>query len=99
MIATKGSAMASRTCAADITTVLGSPVIKYLPGISSLGSLGPGYAEPSVTLTSAVRSRASNSFAEGDDRLIELVAADLIDCAVTMPPSEITATSVVPPPM
>ena len=37
---------------------------------------------------------------EGDDRLVELVSsnADRLE-KVTMPPSEITATSVVPPPM
>ena len=72
------------------------------PRISASGSSGSGNAEPRVILTSsAVRSpsiREYSFFIHATIAWSRSSPAVRIERLVTMPPSEMTATSVVPPP-
>ena len=72
------------------------------PRTSASGSLGSGNAEPRVILiSSAVRSpsiRVYSFFIQATIAWSMSSPAVRIDRLVTMPPREITATSVVPPP-
>ena len=81
---------------------MGSPVIMSRPRISASGSRVIGNAEPRVILTSsAVRSpsiRECSFFIHAMSAWSRSSPAVRIDRLVTMPPSEMTATSVVPPP-
>ncbi|CAB4722184.1 unannotated protein [freshwater metagenome] len=101
-IACSGSSSAWRTSALDTTTVRGSPETMSRPRISASGSCGSGNAEPSVTLTSsAVRSpsmREYSFFIQATIAASRSSPAVRMERLVTMPPSEMTATSVVPPP-
>src|SRR6266568_4743658 len=98
-----GTAIALRNSSPAIVTLRGKPVPISRPRISA--RLGPatGNAEPTAILSSsAVRSPISNPNWE---RMCSTIASSsalpatrrLVDA--TMPPSAITATSVVPPPM
>ena len=83
--------------------VLGRPVTESRPRISACSSSSSGHAEPRAIFTSsAVRSPSASEYSF----LMKLMMASSssspptrTDWLVTMPPSEMTATSVVPPPM
>jgi hypothetical protein len=72
------------------------------PRISACGSSGAGKADPIAILISSRCARQHERVLlldVRDDRLSSSSPPVRIDWLVTMPPSEITATSVVPPPM
>ena len=102
-IAPTGSSIALRISSAVTTIVFGRPLTRSRPRISACGSSGLGKAEPISTLiSSAVRSPSSREYSF----LTYAMTAWSISsppvrmlCEVTIPPSEMTATSVVPPPM
>lgn len=108
MIASTGSSRAARMSRASSRSVWGMPPTFSRPrtvkvALSSSGRSGTGHAEPMAILTSsAVRSPMSR---ECSLRTHSVIAASIrspatrSDCEVTMPPSEMTATSEVPPPM
>ena len=94
---------ASRTWALDISTVFGSPVMRSRPRTRNERSRGIGKAEPmAILMSSAVRSPISRPMVR---RTYCTMASSIsspptrTDVAATTPPSEMTATSVVPPPM
>ena len=102
-IAVTDSSNAARTSSLVTTWVRGNPVTMSRPPTSAVSSSASGHAEPSWSFTSsAVFSPISrpNSFLN-----IATIAsfnsspATRAECAVTIPPIEITATSVVPPPI
>ncbi len=103
MIALTGSSTARRISAAETTMVLGSPETRSRPRISACGSSGTGNAEPTaILIPSAVRSPSSSAYSFLTYWMIALSSsspATRTDWAATMPPREMTATSVVPPPM
>ena len=72
------------------------------PRTSASGSCGSGKAEPRVILiSSAVRSPSIREYSFFIHAMIDWSRSSpavRIDRLVTMPPSEMTATSVVPPP-
>ena len=80
----------------------GSPETRSRPRISADGSCDIGNAEPRVILTSsAVRSpsiRECSFFIQVTIAWSSSSPAVRTDSEVTMPPREMTATSVVPPP-
>ena len=102
-IAVTGSSRAFRISSDETTIVLGNPVEISRPRISASGSSRNGYAEPiAIFISSAVRSPSISEYS----RLIQLMIAwsnssppTRIEPAETIPPIEITATSVVPPPI
>lgn len=108
MIASTGSSRAERTSGAVSSSVLGMPPTFSRPRtvkvrVSSSGRSGTGHAEPMPILTSsAVRSPMSSACSL---RTWSMIAASSRspptrrDWEVTIPPSEMTATSEVPPPM
>ena len=83
-------------------TVFGKPETMSRPRISASGSSGSGKADPRVIFTSsAVRSpsmREYSFFIHATIAWSRSSPAVRMDRLVTMPPREITATSVVPPP-
>jgi hypothetical protein len=97
-----GSSSACRTSADDTVTLRGSPDTRSRPRTSASGSSANGNADPKVIFTSsAVRSPSMSEYSF----FIQLTMAwsrsspaVRIDRLVTTPPSEMTATSVVPPP-
>ena len=102
MMSCSGSSIACRISTLDTTIVLGSPVTMSRPRISASGSLVRGKAVPRVILiSSAVRSP---SIRECSFFIHAMIAWSMSSPAertlrlVTMPPREMTATSVVPPP-
>jgi hypothetical protein len=103
MIALTGSSIAFRTSSAEMWIVLGNPVTRSRPLISAIISSGVGNAEPiAIFRASAVRSPRTieNSFfAYAMMASSSSSPPTRTDVAVTMPPIEITATSLVPPPM
>ena len=83
--------------------VFGNPDIRSRPRTSALNSSSTGYAEPIASLiSSAVRSPIAMPYSR---RTYAWTAASMSNeptrtaSSATTPPSEITATSVVPPPM
>src|SRR3954451_7479800 len=103
MICVTGSSSACRTSSLERITVFGSPVSMSRPRTSACTSSFSGCAEPTSSLiSSAVCWPISSLYS----RLMWLMIASSIsspptrsDCETTIPPSEMTATSVVPPPM
>src|SRR5258708_3461845 len=97
-----GSAIACRTSSAQITMVVGKPLTRSRPRISACGSAGDGQAEPTaILISSAVRSPSRSEYSFLANTMIAWSISSpptRTDCEVTIPPSEITATSVVPPP-
>ena len=97
-----GPWIACRTSSAQITMVFGKPLTRSRSRISACGSPGDGQADPTaILISSAVRSPSMSEYSF----LAKTMSAWSIsspparmDWQVTMPPSEITATSVVPPP-
>ena len=94
---------ASRTCAVDISTVFGSPVMRSRPRTTNDLSSTRGKAEPiAILMSSAVLSPIRSPIVR---RTYCTIASSIsspptrADVAATTPPSEMTATSVVPPPM
>src|ERR1022692_964469 len=98
-----GSSIARRTSSAEISVVFGSPLTRSLPRISARGSSAEGNAEPiAILISSAVRSPSMSEYSFLPKVMIAWSISSppmRIDCEVTIPPREITATSVVPPPM
>ena len=98
-----GTSMALRISSLATTMVLGRPETRSRPRISACGSSGIGNAEPiNILISSAVRSPSNSEYSFLMYSIIAKSSASpptRMDFAVTMPPSEITATSVVPPPM
>ncbi len=94
--------MAARSSTAETATVRGRPVTRSRPRMSAVGSSVEGNAEARVILTSsAVRSpsiRECSFFIQVTIAASIASPAVRIESDVTMPPSEMTATSVVPPP-
>ena len=97
------SSRAARTSSLVITCARGRPVVMSRPPTSAVNSSASGHADPSCNFTSsAVFSPISS---ENSLRNMATMAsfnsspATRAECAVTIPPMEITATSVVPPPM
>jgi hypothetical protein len=94
--------MASRTSSVVVTIVLGSPVMRSRPRISACSSSSSGHAEPRAIFTSsAVRwpmARPYSFFTKLTMARSTSSPATRIDWLVTMPPKEMTATSLVPPP-
>ena len=80
MIRLTGSSIARRTSAAEITMVLGRPLTRSRPRISACGSSvgGEGRADRHLDLLGGPLAEHQRVLllAEGDDRLVELVAAD-----------------------
>ena len=103
MIAATGSSIARRMSSVEVTTIFGSPVTRSRPRISACSSSSSSQAEPIVILiSSAVRSPIARLYSFLTKLMIASSSSSpaiRIDWLVTMPPSEITATSVVPPPM
>ena len=103
MIACTGSSMARRISSAVTTMVRGKPLTKSRPRISACGSSGSGKADPiAILISSAVRSPSIKEYSFFTNAMIALSSSSpptRIDKLVTMPPSEITATSEVPPPI
>ena len=99
----RGSERASRTSFEEMLTFSGSPLIRFRPLICMISSRSTGYAEPiCILMLSAVRSPMSRLYRF----LIKLmIAASNSSPAqrtlweTTIPPSAMTATSEVPPPM
>jgi hypothetical protein len=102
-ITLSGSSIARRISSAEITIVFGSPLTRSLPRISAFGSSSVGKAEPiAILISSAVRSPSMSEYSFFPKVMIAWSSSSpptRIVCEVTMPPREITATSVVPPPM
>src|SRR6266699_2799943 len=103
MIMLSGSSMAPRTSSEDISMVFGRPQTRSRPRISTFGSAAAGNAEPTeILMYSAVRSPSMSECAFLTKVMMAWSSSSpptRIDSEVTMPPSEITATSVVPPPI
>ena len=102
-IAWTTSSIDARTSSGESVTVLGRPETRSRPRTSAWASSGVGAAEPMATLiSSAVRSpmampyslRTYSWMAASRSKLPTRTAS-----SATMPPSEITAVSLVPPPM
>ena len=98
-----GSCRASRISSLVTTTLRGRPFFRSRPRTSIVISRLSGYAEPMPILTfSAVCSPMSRLYVL---RMCSTIAASIaspatrMERASTMPASEMTATSVVPPPM
>ena len=102
-MAVTGSRIASTISEEDILTFFGSPVSKSLPLISIYSSCGFGCAAPIVSLiSSAVRSpitRLCSLFVYIEMDSSSLSPATRRDLEFTIPPIEMTATSLVPPPI
>ena len=103
MIELMPSSRASLISTLLTVTVLGNPVTRSLPRISAYISSGSGHAEPRATLTSsAVVSPKATLYSFftywviASSRTSPPTRADWF---ATRPPKEMTATSVVPPPM
>src|SRR3954466_3383130 len=103
MICETGSSSARRTSSELRTTVFGRPVSMSRPLTSACTSSLRSHAEPTSSLISSAVCCPTSSLYSG---LMWLMIASSIwspptrsDCETTMPPSEMTATSVVPPPM
>src|SRR5262249_13819429 len=101
MISASGSSMARRISSAEITMVFGSPLTRSRPRISALGSSAEGYADPSaILISSAVRSPSISEYSFLPKVMMAWSSSSppiRIDCEVTMPPSEMTATRGAPP--
>src|SRR2546428_2162 len=99
---TDGSS-ASRICALVTSIDRGRPVSRSRPRKNVVTSSSSGYAEPiAILMSSAVRSpmRRLNSRRAYATMFSSISSPPMrIDRETTMPPSEVTATSVVPPPM
>ena len=102
-IAEETSSSASRISLELTVNVRGRPVIRQRPLTSMIASSLRGYTQPTVRLiSSAVRSPISALCLRRTYLTMassNLSPATLMDVDSTMPPSEITATSVVPPPI
>ena len=101
MMADTGSSMALRISSVETTTVFGSPVTRSRPRISACNSSSSGKAEPSaILISSEVRSPRARLYSF---LMKEMMASSSssppirTDWLVTIPPREMTATSVVPP--
>src|SRR3954471_20499461 len=98
-----GSSIALRISSELTTMVFGRPVTRSRPRISACGSSGAGNADPiAILISSAVRSPSIRLYSFFTYAMIEPSSSSppvRIDWLVTMPPREMTATSVVPPPM
>ena len=98
-----GSINASLNSSVEITISSGKPVIKFLPFIVVVKSLDPLNTDPIVTFkSSAVFSPIRILYLFLTYLVIassNLSPATLIDSLITTPPNEITAISVVPPPI
>ena len=103
MIWFSGTSRAWRTSLEESTTVLGNPVTRSRPRISASTSSGSSAAEPISSLTSsAVDGPIMSLYSFFTCSMIASSSSSpptRIDWLTTIPPSEITATSVVPPPM
>jgi hypothetical protein len=103
MMALTGSSMARRISSAVIVMVFGRPLTRSRPLISATSSSGIGNTLAIASLiASDVRSPSSSEYSFFTCWMIASSSSSppmRIDVLVTMPPSEITATSVVPPPM
>ena len=95
--------MASRISSVVVTMVLGRPVTRSRPRISACSSSWRRHAEPRAIFTSsAVRSPSARLYSFLMYWMIASSSSSpptRTDWLDTMPPSEMTATSVVPPPM
>ncbi len=102
-IAWAGSSIASRISGEVNMIVLGSPVTRSRPLTSAAGSSVLGQAEATAIFNcSAVRSPSSTLCSFLTQSMIASSSSSppiRADLDTTMPPSEMTATSVVPPPM
>ena len=102
-MAETGSSMASRISSVEVTIVLGRPVTRSRPRISAWSSSSSGQAEPRAILTSsAVRSPRARLYSFLMNWMIASSSSSpptRTDWLATTPPREMTATSVVPPPM
>ncbi len=103
MMDDSGSAMASRISSDEIFIVLGRPATRSLPLTSMVSSLGSSMADPRrILISSAVLSPIMRLYARF---MYEMMASSSSSPAVrterlyTIPASEMSATSVVPPPM
>ena len=103
MMVVAHSSKASMTSSVVMVKTRGSPVIRQRPFTSTEAFSSKGYRQPiSILIFSAVRSpmRILNFlrqyFVSASSNLSPAV---LIDSLTTTPPSEITAISVVPPPI
>ena len=97
------SLRASSISSDEIVIVCGSPVTRSLPLTSIFSSLDPGNTVPILNfISSAVTSPTNNLYFSLMYLIISesnTFPATLIDAELTTPPSERTATSVVPPPI
>ena len=102
-MADTGSSIASRISSVVVTIVFGSPVMRSRPRISACSSSCSGHAEPSAIFTSsAVRSPRARLYSFLMNWMIASSSSSpptRTDWLDTIPPSEMTATSEVPPPM
>ena len=103
MMAFTGSSIARRISSALIVMFFGSPLMRSRPLISATSSSGIGNTDAIASLmASDVRSPNNSEYSFFTCWMIASSSSSppmrmLVD--VTMPPSEMTATSVVPPPM
>ena len=98
-----GSINASLNSSVEIITSPGKPAIKFLPLIVVDMFLDPLNTDPTLTFKSSEVFSPIRSLYFILTYLViassNLSPATFIDCLITIPPNEITAISVVPPPM
>ena len=96
-----GSSVTRRISSAEITIAFGSALTRSRPRISAPGSPPAGNADPSTILISpATRSPSISGYTFLPKVMIAWSRSPpptRIGCEVTMPPRDITATSLVPP--